>query len=95
MEEQEAFAHEPLDRSLAQIRLVSVNPEADGPIRCTLRRINLHADRTPDYRALSYNWGPPDPVRQIYIDGLKHIVRSNLFEFLLAVPNLQREKYYQ
>jgi hypothetical protein len=78
------FVHEPLDRSLKQIRLVSIIPEAEGPIRCNIKHVELSADKTPDYRALSYVWGPPSDVQRIRVNGKDFVVRQNLHQFLQA-----------
>jgi hypothetical protein len=78
------FTHERLDRSLSQIRLISVRPEADGPIRCSIKTIDLNADRTPDYRALSYTWGAQGNEHHIYINDQRLSVRQNLHDFLVA-----------
>ncbi|XPS81545.1 hypothetical protein M3J09_013476 [Ascochyta lentis] len=84
MDRHALFTHEPLDRSLSQIRLISIFPEAEGPVRCTVKHIDLDTNPTPDYRALSYTWGPPSPSYEIYINGRLLIVRLNLYEFLLT-----------
>ncbi|CAN9194910.1 unnamed protein product [Alternaria alternata] len=48
------FVYESVNRFLQEIRLICIIPEADGPIKCKLKRVNLQSNRTPDYRALSY-----------------------------------------
>ncbi|KAF2649711.1 HET-domain-containing protein, partial [Lophiostoma macrostomum CBS 122681] len=78
------FVHKPLDRSLQQIRLISIVPEAEGPIQCTIKHVDLDADKTPDYRALSYVWGPPSDVQRIRVNDQDFVVRSNLHHFLQA-----------
>ncbi|KAF2026509.1 HET-domain-containing protein, partial [Setomelanomma holmii] len=78
------FFHEPLDHSQQQIRLVSIQPASDGPIVCTVKLITLDRFRTPDYRALSYVWGPPTPTCKIQVNNQPFHVRQNLFDFLLA-----------
>ncbi|KAF1352775.1 HET-domain-containing protein, partial [Lizonia empirigonia] len=85
------FTHQTLDRSRSQIRLISVLPEAEGPVRCTIRLVDLDANPTPDYRALSYTWGPPSPKHHIYVNGKPLAVRLNLYDFLLAF----RKRLYQ
>lgn len=84
MEQHAVFTHQALDRSRSQIRLISVIPEAEGPVRCTIRLVDLDANPTPDYRALSYTWGPPSPKHRIYVNGKPLVVRLNLYDFLLA-----------
>ena len=76
------FKHEPLDTRRQQIRLVCITPASSGDIKCQLRNAYLEDDRTPDYRAVSYEWGPSSPLRRIYIDGQPLKVRQNLYAFL-------------
>ncbi|KAL6707731.1 hypothetical protein ACN47E_003852 [Coniothyrium glycines] len=78
------FKHKPLDKSLQEIRLVSVDPTSLSSIKCVLKRVNLGAATTPDYRALSYVWGPPKPSRRITVNNRTYKVRLNLFKFLEA-----------
>jgi hypothetical protein len=78
------FVHEPVDRFLQEIRLICVIPEADGPIKCKLKHVNLQSNKTPDYRALSYTWGAPNPVQNITVNNQSFLVRQNLYDFLKA-----------
>src|SRR5579871_1951006 len=78
------FKHEPLDRSTQQIRLVSIVPKAEGPIQCNIRHFDLSANPTPDYRALTYRWGPPSPIQRIEVNEKSYTVRQNLYDFLHA-----------
>jgi hypothetical protein len=77
------FAHEPLDSQAKQIRLVQVLPILNsGYIQCHVGTVELDAIPTPDYRAVSYTWGPEQPTRMILMNGLPFIIRENLFNFL-------------
>jgi hypothetical protein len=78
------FRHQPLDTSRAQIRVLCVAPEADGPIQCTMKHIDLNANHTPFYRALSYTWGSPEDAQEISVNGRFLEVRRNLHDFLVA-----------
>jgi hypothetical protein len=78
------FVHERVDRALQEIRLVCVIPKSDGPIKCKLKHINLQSNQTPEYRALSYTWGAPDPVQKIVVNNRSFLVRQNLYDFLKA-----------
>jgi hypothetical protein len=78
------FVHKPVDRSLQEIRVISIIPEQDGPLKCCLKQVNLQANPTPEYRALSYTWGPPSPVQEIFVNDRPLLVRHNLFNFLQA-----------
>lgn len=79
-----SFVHKPVDRYLQEIRLLCVIPEAGGPIECKIKHVNLQSNQTPDYRALSYTWGAPDPVQKITINNQLFLVRQNLYDFLEA-----------
>ncbi|CAN9174750.1 unnamed protein product [Alternaria sp. RS040] len=78
------FVHEPVNRLSQEIRLICIIPEADGPIKCKLKRVNLHSNQTPEYRALSYTWGASDPVQKIAVNNQSFLVRQNLYDFLKA-----------
>ncbi|KAB2104994.1 hypothetical protein AG0111_0g7166 [Alternaria gaisen] len=86
-----AFVHEPIDQAVQEIRLISIIPETTGPIRCNLIHVNLQSNPTPEYRALSYVWGPPSPVQEIQVNGHRFLVRQNLYDFLCAF----RERLYK
>ncbi|KAH6846874.1 heterokaryon incompatibility, partial [Alternaria alternata] len=45
----------------------------------------------PEYRALSYVWGPPSPVQEIQVNGHRFLVRQNLYDFIYAF----RERLYK
>lgn len=78
------FTHQPLDRTRQQIRLISITPQASGTIECHLRHAYLDENTTPNYRALSYMWSPPTPLRRIIVNGKLLEIRLNLYEFLEA-----------
>ncbi|CAN9346234.1 unnamed protein product [Alternaria sp. RS040] len=85
-----AFVHEPINQAVQEIRLISIIPETTGPIRCNLIHVNLQSNPTPEYRALSYVWGPPSPVQEIQVNGRRFLVRQNLYDFIHA----SRERLY-
>ncbi|KAI9694237.1 MAG: hypothetical protein M1820_009095 [Bogoriella megaspora] len=76
------FEHEPLDTSIQQIRVISVVPKADGPLECKLKNLDLSANPCPEYRALSYTWGPPSPLQRILLNDRWFTIRQNLYDFL-------------
>ncbi|KAI9686430.1 MAG: hypothetical protein M1822_003776 [Bathelium mastoideum] len=78
------FKHVPLDTSARHIRLISIIPEADGPIQCKIKHFDIDGNLCPDYRALSYTWGPPSPIRKIQLNNRWFTVRQNLFDFLVT-----------
>jgi hypothetical protein len=58
------------------IRILELLPDKQGaPLRCRMREVSL--DDAPDYEAVSYVWGPPDLVKQIFCgDEVIPITRS-------------------
>ncbi|KAH7093018.1 heterokaryon incompatibility protein-domain-containing protein [Paraphoma chrysanthemicola] len=79
-----SFTHKPLDNTRQQIRLITINPESSGEIRCQLKNAYLDDDTTPDYRAVSYEWGPPTPMKRVIVNGKPLAVRQNLYKFFEA-----------
>ena len=76
------FKHAPLDTSARQIWLISIVPKPDGPIQCEIKDFDIGGKSCPDYRALSYTWGPPSPIQKIELNNGWLNVRQNLFDFL-------------
>ena len=85
------FPYKTLDTSVDSIRLLylhSKNPwQSVDVINCSLHHTNFMSK--PTYEALSYTWGDEQPVKTIFIDDTKVIVRDNLYSALsiLRVPN--------
>ena len=49
-------------------------------------RTNPNGKRqTPEYTAVSYTWGPPEPVQMVSINGYSLSIRQNLYEFLVEL----------
>jgi hypothetical protein len=78
----EDFHHEPLDHDLDQIRLVRIQHRAspDDTVSCTIS--TFERKTCPSYCALSYTWGPPEPVHTIQLNGRRFVVRDMLHYFL-------------
>ncbi|KAE9364133.1 HET-domain-containing protein [Stipitochalara longipes BDJ] len=76
------FQHEPIDTKAQQIRLITILPTANGILRCRIKAFDLGDKPTPDYRALSYTWGPPSPVQAIEVNNKLFMVRQNLYDFM-------------
>jgi hypothetical protein len=70
-----------------EIRVLRVHPVAHGgPIRCSMKHIQLNHARRISYEALSYEWGLPDDDRNaIWIFNQRVGVRKNLFEALRRI----------
>jgi hypothetical protein len=61
------------------IRVLVLEPAGrdDDPIRCRLEEKRL--SENPQYEAVSYAWGEPEPTHPIFIDGAEWDIRDNLF----------------
>jgi hypothetical protein len=73
-----------------EIRLIKILPasSSDAPIRATLISVDL--ETAPDYRALSYIWGPePRGQYSIICDGESIPIRENVSNALHAL------RYYE
>jgi hypothetical protein len=76
-----ARPHPPLDLGSKQIRLLSF--ESHG----NLRLETFDESNRPKYVALSYEWGPQDPVEKIQLNCFQFVVRSNLYLALAAIQS--------
>ena len=74
------LAYEILDVSQREIRLLHIEADHDGHTQCHLKRHKL--DSLPPYRALSYMWGPDQPLTIINVEGCAFQIRQNLYAFL-------------
>lgn len=51
-------------------------------------------EKRPYYIALSYTWGPANPQRTILINGRRHCIRQNLYDFLYRYRNNLSNLHY-
>lgn len=73
------FRHSSLRNPSTEIRVLELLPSLrDGIIQCRLRHVKLKCK----YVALSYVWGPPQPTRDILVNGQMFAIRQNLWNFL-------------
>ncbi|KAI3317329.1 heterokaryon incompatibility protein-domain-containing protein [Xylariaceae sp. AK1471] len=96
-------------RGEGQIRLLSVQPEADGcqEIRCELKAV--HLKDSPNYVAVSYTWGHPtaevaedvgvtrSSTHTIRCNGDVILISQNLHDFLWRVrhdPELNSQRFW-
>ena len=67
------------------IRIIKLEPlklnEPNEPLQCTLFTVKL--SQVGEYLALSYTWGPREPVRQLRIDDSILGITPNLYAALL------------
>ncbi|KAH7072483.1 heterokaryon incompatibility protein-domain-containing protein [Paraphoma chrysanthemicola] len=79
-------AYQTLNDPSRDFRLLRVLPERrNGRIQIELAIIPAVKNENnycPPYRCLSYTWGSPDELYEIYMNGFVHGVRHNLSEFL-------------
>jgi hypothetical protein len=76
------YIYSPLNRESKQIRLLKLYYEGDL-IQYDICTFNH--DDAPDYVALSYTWGSPNPTFEIRVQDDKTIrVRENLYKFMQA-----------
>jgi Heterokaryon incompatibility protein (HET) len=75
------FKHTPLDSLTGDIRLLVLDLSGElDEVRCTLTTQSL--DEQPIYCALSYEWGDPEPLVAIMVNGSVFYARHNLWLFL-------------
>jgi hypothetical protein len=79
-----AFTYAPLPDARRHIRLFSVVPGRDGSVlKIALGgHYRLGYGECPSYTALSYAWGPPNPLHTILLNNKEIPVRKNLWMFL-------------
>ena len=77
------YRHQPLSRSLDEIRLLKLRKERHGPVHCEVKVFPL--EQAPEYIALSYRWGPPSPSHDIFIGDQRLKIRDILNSCLLEL----------
>lgn len=76
------FRHQRLqDKTL--IRLIKIHHDLqDDCISCCLKHFNQDSAFDSKYVALSYMWGDPTPRYDIYINGRRRAIHTNLWQFI-------------
>jgi hypothetical protein len=84
-----ASIYSPLDTKKREIRVLTIDRQTvEGSlVACTLKVISL--DDQPDFAALSYCWGAPEPAGDILVNGVTWRVTPNL---AAALQHLRRTK---
>jgi hypothetical protein len=77
------YKHKPLDNSVDEIRLLKLHKEKEGPVHCEVKVFPL--DSAPEYIALSYRWGPPLPLHNLFIGDKALKIRDILNSCLLEL----------
>jgi heterokaryon incompatibility protein (HET) len=85
------FTYLPLEAPKEQIRLCRIVKHAPSSIHCLLEHYDFKA--CPPYAALSYTWGPEQPVHRIKMNEGVFEVRQNLFDFLNSTA-VKNEEYW-
>jgi hypothetical protein len=77
-----AFIHEELSDASRCIRLLEVLAgKDDEDLHCMLMHhdfIVSEIKTLPKYAAVSYTWGPPQPLRSIFVNNKPLLVRENI-----------------
>ncbi|CAN9176797.1 unnamed protein product [Alternaria sp. RS040] len=82
------FKHIPLARPAEQIRLLKLQPDTDA-LRLDLLTYELK--ESPEYVALSYEWGDGSEIHDIIINGAVFKIRQNLHDALEHIRTLQAD----
>ncbi|KAG9195722.1 hypothetical protein G6011_00843 [Alternaria panax] len=77
------YKHQPLEIFPTEIRLVKLRREKEGPVHCKLEVFSFY--EVPEYIALSYRWGPPTPLHNIFIGRKMLRIRDILNSCLLEL----------
>ncbi|KAM0796847.1 heterokaryon incompatibility protein-domain-containing protein [Usnea florida] len=77
-----------------EVRLLTLIPENNVPIRTTLSKASLKDvnGSIPKYTALSYVWGPPAPRRSITCNGVEITVTANLEAAFVQLRHSSQER---
>lgn len=84
------YSHDVLESPSTEVRLIILLPGSAGPLKCHLIKSTLSA--APAYEAISYSWGDPTPMHDIWIDKQRFRTATSLFQCLstLRQPNYSR-----
>jgi len=89
MDEAQHYRYSPLKEKC--VRLIEVLPTDEESLQCKIhiRRLNhLIEGGKADFIALSYAWGPEQPLRRIVVDELICDVGTNLWLALTAIKRI-------
>jgi ankyrin repeat protein len=84
------FKHRALNLDQTQIRLFRLTPaERSGNLAGIIAIYDF--EHCPEYKAVSYTWGPPYPTREISLEGQSSTIRENLWQFLDAARDYAKD----
>ena len=91
VDNREILAHEPLDVSRREIRLLRIEANLSGELQCRLHHFEL--GHLPRFRCLSYMWGSDRQRSTIAVDGCGFQARENLYAFLELYKDRHLSEY--
>lgn len=81
---QPRYHYQPLDETKRQIRLFRLAPNVDPAAELHGSLQVFDKASAPQYKALSYMWGPALALQSILVDGQVIKIRQNLYDFFLV-----------
>jgi hypothetical protein len=77
----QTYQHLPLDTATPHIRLLKLLPgHEDDDIKLELENVQLDNDKL-QYDAISYTWGPEQPLQVVKIANKSLLLRTNIWQF--------------
>lgn len=76
------------EKEIRILRWLPPNDNDDDEVRCEL--VHQSLDQNPDYDALSYTWGDPEPAQLIYVAGAPVSITPNLYGALRQLRHANR-----
>lgn len=74
------------------IRLVTLEKGSDDePIQCQLTDVEF--TQNTFYEAVSYEWGPRDRDKLIYLNGVPYMIRKNLYDALVHIRRSRWDRH--
>ncbi|KAH8700055.1 heterokaryon incompatibility protein-domain-containing protein [Phaeosphaeriaceae sp. PMI808] len=74
-----------LSLSQSSVRLVGILPGSQEDEISVSMDVHLLKEVAMQYEALSYVWGPPEPAKDIFVNGVKVPVNPNLYDALISL----------
>lgn len=87
------FKHDPLPAPSEYIRLLEVTQASLGQQAVTYLS-TWPTSRHPPYHAVSYTWGPPEPLRTITVNDQHFQIRTNCEYVLQQIVHSQAGRFY-
>ena len=82
------------NREIRLIRFAETNVDTPTTWVFEMKHVSLDADPPPEYTALSYVWGQPDPGKfLVLVNGTTLSITSNLNDAMTAISKLDKPQY--